>query len=414
MPRTISAKQLLDEFSPGRCAYIPGANGELHLLQALFAEAPEVLSGVTLVSCLLPGLNRFDYAALDLGCRLETFMLPPPLRPSFMAGRTLVFPLSYSAIGARLAERQIDVAFLHVTQAQAGACTFGVAADFGPIVSRTARRRIGILNHAMPRPTHSPSIPLHGFDAIVELDEPLPAAKATPDSPELRAIARHVAALVPDGATLQIGIGQAPDAVWRALGGHKGLTLWSGIVTDGFFAALDAGAMASVGHVAGIAYGNTASYGRLDRSAAVAFKDVETTHAASALGQLDRFTAINSALEVDLFGQANLEWQAGRLSSGVGGAPDFNAAARRSPGGRSIVAMPATARDGTISRISARLNTPTVSLGRAELDTVVTEHGAASLAGLSMEARAQALIAVAAPQYRQELERAWSEQRKKL
>jgi len=359
-------------------------------------------------------MNAFDYAALNSDCRVETFLLPQSLRSSFVEGRVLVFPLAYSAIAAHLAARSVDVAFLHVTPTHDGMCSFGIAADFGPIVARSAQRRIGILNHAMPRPVHSPSIPLDAFDAIVEIDETPVSAIIAAASPELQAIARHVAVLVPHGATLQTGIGQAPTAIWDALCGHKGLRLWSGVVTDGFLNALDAGAMVSSGHVAGIAYGSAALYDRLDRSATVAFEDVRTTHAAAMLGQIERLVAINSALEVDLFGQANLEWQAGRLISGVGGAPDFNAAARRSLGGRSIVAMPATARGGTVSRISARLNAPTVSLGRTELDTVVTEHGAASLAGLPMAARAEALIAIAEPAHRSALERAWLEQIQKL
>ena len=120
-----------------------------------------------------------------------------------------------------------------------------IAADFGPIVARSARRRVGIINHAMCRPVRSPTIPLDAFDAIIEIDESPVSAIIAPASPELQAIARHVAALVPHGATLQTGIGQAPAAVWAALCGHKELRLWSGVVTDGFLSALDAGAMVS-------------------------------------------------------------------------------------------------------------------------------------------------------------------------
>jgi acyl-CoA hydrolase len=414
IPRILSLPGVLDELRPGRTVYIPGASGELRCLQECFASAPERLAGVTLVSCLLPGMNSFDYAALDPHCRLETFLLPPSLRRSFEQQRVAVFPLAYSAVAAHLAGRLIDVAFLHVTPAREGLCSFGIAADFGPIVARSARRRIGILNRAMPRPVHSPSMDIDAFDAVVEIDEPPPSAVISPAGAALEAIARHVAALVPDGATIQTGIGQAPTAIWRALSGHRDIRLWSGVVTDGFFGALDAGVMAAAGHVAGIAYGSARIYQRLDESAAVAFADVRTTHAAATLSKIDRFVAINSALEVDLFGQANLEWQDGRLSSGVGGAPDFNAAARGSRDGRSILAMPSTARGGSISRVTARLTAPTASLARSELDTVVTEHGSASLLGLSLDERAHALIAVADPAHRHHLKHAWSEQRRKL
>jgi acyl-CoA hydrolase len=413
-PRVLSPTEILDELRPGETVYIPGASGELRFLQECFASAPDRLAGVTLLSCLVPGINTFDYAALDPTCRLDTFLLPPPLRPSFEERRVAVFPLAYSAIATHLAGRPIDVGFFNVTPARDGLCSFGIAADFGPIVARTARRRIGILNRAMPRPLHSPSISLEAFDAIVEIDEPPRSPLVSSTDSCLQVIAHHVAALIPDGATLQTGIGQAPTAIWRALSSHRELRLWSGIVDDGFFSALDAGAMAVSRHVAGIAYGSAQMYERLNESETVSFADVQTTHAAAELSKIDRFMAINSAIEIDLFGQANLEWQEGRLISGVGGAPDFNSAARSSLGGRSILAMPATARSGSISRITARLTSPTTSLGRMDLDAVVTEHGSVSLRGLSMDERATALIALAGPAYRSALEQAWSDQRQNL
>jgi acyl-CoA hydrolase len=404
---------VLDEFRPGRVIYLPGASGELRWLQALLASEPGRLREVTLVSCLLPGMNAFDYAALDPGCRLETFLLPVGLRSSFVDGRILVFPLSYSAIAAHLAVRAVDVAFLHLTAPVGGGCSFGVVADFGPIMAASARRRIGIVNRRMPCPVRSPTVPLDGLDAIVEIDEPLGSIAVEPLSPQIHAIAGHIAALVPDGATLQTGIGQAPAAIWRALHSHRRLRLWSGVVTDGFLDALDAGATFNSEHVAGIAHGSSQLYERFHKRAVVDFADVRTTHSAQRMGSIECFVAINSALEVDLCGQVNLEWQAGRLISGVGGAPDFTAAARRSLGGRSIIAMPATARGGTISRITPRLSVP-ASLARSEVDTIVTEFGAASLSGLSMEGRAQALIGLAAPPYRADLERAWSAYRATL
>jgi len=413
-PPRVSLSELLREFRPGRSIYIPGASAELRCLQQLLSSEPASLAQVTLVSCLLPGMNGFDYAGLHPDCCIETFLLPPALRPSFVEGRVSVIPLTYSGIAAHLATRRIDLALLHVTPSHEGLCSFGIAADFGPIVARSARRRVGILNPRMPRPLNSPTIALESFDAVVYVDEPLITASVPLAGPDLHSIARHAATLIPNGATLQIGIGQAPGAIWDALHGHKALRLWSGVVTDGFLSALDSGVMVASGHVAGFAHGSAELYARLDGSEVVTFADVRTTHSAARLGQIDRLVAINSALEIDLFGQVNLEWQSGRLVSGVGGAPDFNAAACRSAGGRSIVAMPATARNGSISRISARLSAPTASLSRTEVDTVVTEFGTASLAGLSLDGRARALIAIAAPAHRASLEHVWAEQRRDL
>jgi acyl-CoA hydrolase len=410
-PPRLSPEQLLDQLRPGHCVYIPGSSGELRCLQQWFSQRPASLSGVTLVSCLLPGINGFDYAALNGESRLETYLLPPALRPSFLDGRVSVLPLTYSAIAAHLGRRPIDLALLHLTPSQNGACSFGTTADFSPIVAASAKRRIGIVNTAMARPIHTPSLPVDTLDAIVEVHEIPQAPDTRPAGAELQAIAERVAALVPNGATVQTGIGQVPPAIWHALSNHRDLRVWSGIITNAFLGAMDAGATAPSGHMTGTAYGNAAFHGRLEATEQIFFADVRTTHAAARLATIERLVAVNSALEVDLFGQANLEWQSGRLISGVGGAPDFNMAARNSPGGRSIIAMPATAKGGSISRISLRLGAPTVSLGRAELDTVVTEFGVAVLGHLSMDQKAEALTAIAAPEHRDALANDWAKAR---
>jgi acyl-CoA hydrolase len=141
--------------------------------------------------------------------------------------------------------------------------------------------------------------------------------------------------------------------------------------------------------------------------------DTLQTHAAHLFPAIARFVSVNSALEVDLFGQVNLEWRRGQLASGIGGAPDFVLGARLSPGGRSIIALQSTDRGG-VSRIVPRLDAPTVSLGRHETDAVVTEHGVAEIGRLSLEARAQALIAIAAPECRPALDDAWCALRAQL
>jgi acyl-CoA hydrolase len=177
------------------------------------------------------------------------------------------------------------------------------------------------------------------------------------------------------------------------------------MVSDELVALAEAGALDPAGHLAGIAIGSPALYAWLARAESLAFVPTPQTHGALALGRRERFVAINSALEVDLLGQANLEWRDGRLVSGVGGAPDFIAGARLSPGGLSVVALPATAKGR--SRIVPRIEAPSVSIPRNMIDVVVTEHGAAHIRDLPMEARAQALIGVAAPEHRAALQAGW-------
>jgi acyl-CoA hydrolase len=408
---------LLDLFQPGRTIHLPGASGEpLALAQALEA-APDRLRDVHLISCLLPGFNAFDYAALDPKAQLTTFLFVPALRESFEAGRVRVLPLAYSGVVRYLGERQaLDVAVAHVAPPdQDGLCSIGIAADFTPITWPRAKRRAVVINHAMPSMRSGPRLALRDADVVVEVDHPLIAARPDVASETAARIAALVADLVPDGASVQLGIGGPPGAVWTHLRERRGLTLASGLVSPGFETLVESGALDPQGdHRAGVALGDTRFYGFLAALHGFRLAPASETHSADLLARTPRLTAINSALEVDLFGQANLEWAKGRMVSGVGGAPDFARAAVRSPGGRSILALPATAAGGSISRLVSQIAAPTVSLGRADIDTVVTEFGVAQLRDLSLDERASALIAIADPAFRSRLVNEWSAIRNRL
>lgn len=401
-------QRLLDLFQPGAAIYLPGATGECLALTQALAAAPERMAGVTVISGLLPGFNKFDYAALHPEARLTCFMLPPPLRASFQRGRIDLLPLSYSAIAHHLGERSFDVAVAHVSAPdEAGRCSLGVAADFTPIAWPRARCKVLVINPAMPALAQSPSLALADADLIIEIEpSPLISAQSRASGEVEARIAGHVAALVPEGAALQVGIGGAPSAALPLLKDHRGLIIASGFVGPEFQLLWDAGAFApDAAHQTGVALGEAGFYDWLKHTPQIRFASVRETHDVAALGALPRFTAINSALEIDLFGQVNLEWRGQELMGGVGGAPEFGAAAQRSAGGRSIIALPSLA--GGASRIVSKLSGRTVSLPRALSDTIVTEHGVAELRGKSLDARAEALIAIAAPAARDALERAW-------
>jgi len=401
-------QRLLDLFQPGAAIYLPGATGECLALTHALAAAPERMAGVTIISCLLPGFNKFDYAALHAEARLTCFMLPPPLRASFQRGHIDLLPLSYSQIAQHLGERSFDVAVAHVSAPdEAGRCSLGVAADFTPIAWPRARCKVLVINPAMPALAQSPSLALADADLIIEIEaSPLITAQSRASGEVEARIAGHVAALVPEGAAVQVGIGGAPSASLPLLKDHRGLVIASGFVGPEFQLLWDAGAFApGAAHQTGVALGDAGFYDWLKRTPQIRFASVRATHDVAALGALPRFTAINSALEIDLFGQVNLEWRGNELMGGVGGAPDFGAAAQRSAGGRSIIALPSLA--GGASRIVSKLSGRTASLPRALSDTIVTEHGVAELRGKSLDARAEALIAIAAPAAREALERAW-------
>jgi acyl-CoA hydrolase len=245
------------------------------------------------------------------------------------------------------------------------------------------------------------TMPAEAIDLAVEIDEPLNAARASsPRLVEIKVLAAHAARLVPDGATIQSGIGEAPGAMIEALTSHKNLRVHSGLVSSEYRLLAESGALSSnTEHITGIAWGDARFYDWLP-DAPFVFRSVATTHAYERLAAIPTFVSLGSALEVDLHGEINLEWLDGRRVSSVGGAPDFMMGAAASPGGRSIIALPSTTRSGR-SRVVPRITRPSIPASLA--DAIVTEHGVAELRGLSADARAEALIAVAAPEHRDAL-----------
>jgi acyl-CoA hydrolase len=404
-------KALWAEFRPRRTIYVPGSAGESLALAQALRDEPERAAGVRFLSCLVPGMNEtLDYAGLTPTTRCTTFMLPACMRASLACGQVELIPRTYWGAAQHLAGTRCDVAIAHVAPPDDnGMCSLGIASDFAPLVWPQAAVKILLVNPAMPRMPHAPALSVGDADRVVTMEGPLVEAPMPPaTSGEINAIAAHVAALVPDGARLQTGIGGAPGVVWRHLEGRRGLILRSGMANDWLCDLAHAGALAEgADHVAGVAYGSSGFYGELARSGLVRFTHTLETHSLPALIGVPRLTSINGALEVDLFGQVNVEWQGMFLSGGVGGGPDFMRAATFSPGGRSIIALPATARKGTVSRIVARLDKPTVGIARSDIDTVVTEHGVAALRDKGMDQRADALIAIADPQFRDRLAQDW-------
>jgi len=398
------------EFQPGRTIYLPGATGESLALASALGGDPERAAGVHLLSCLVPGMNEaLDYGGLAADGTATTFLLPGCMRESFKRGQVSLIPRTYWGIAQQFQATRCDVAIAHVAPPDAnGLCSLGIASDFAPLIWPQAAVKILLVNPSMPRLPRALSLPLADADVVVTLDGPLVEAAPAASNEEVEAIAAKVAALVPDGAHIQTGIGGAPGAIWKYLRGHRGLVLRSGMVNDWLLDLRDAGALAEdARHLAGIAYGTRALYDDLAGSDLVGFATTFETHGLPALVALPRLTSVNGALEVDLFGQINVEWQGAALSSGVGGGPDFMRAATFSPGGRSIIALPATAKRGTLSRIVVRLDKPSVGIARSDIDTVVTEHGVAELRDKGMDQRAEALIAIAAPEFQAELAEGW-------
>lgn len=398
--------------------YVAGCSGEPLPLMETLKSAPDLASGLTFLGIWIPGVNQTDWASLHPSSQAESIFISPALRPSFEAGRTSFHPLSYTQSAAWLSKTPLDAGVAMISPPDAdGFVSLGVSADFSPIIlERQDVQVMGIINHSLKAPISGPKFPIGRFDAIAETDHAL-ASVTENDLPQTFAqIGAHIAALCDDGDTLQFGLGNVQQAVLKALHNHRDLKIHAGMISTPLSALIDQGAISSgPGAVTtGVAIGTPDFYERAALDERIRYAPVTYTHAISTLAQLSNFKAINSCIEIDLFGQANAEFLKGRQISGTGGLVDFLRGAAASPTGRGILALTSTARNGSISRIVPRLPGDATSISRADVDTVVTEHGVADLKHKSIDARAEALIAIADPSYRDQLQSEWREIRKSL
>lgn len=328
------------------------------------------------------------------------------------AGRLDILPCHYSQLPGliRTGRLRIDVAMVQLPPAQRdGRFSLGLSHDYLHAALRSARVVLAEINDRLPWTEGTAWLRAADVDAAVQTSRPLPEAAPCGIGQVEAAIGRHVAGMVEDGATLQLGIGAIPEAVLAALAGHRDLGVHSGIIGDGVMALMQQGVITNCCKgidfgktITGMAMGSAGLYRFLDRNPGVGFRPAEYTHNAAVLAQLDRFVAINSALEVDLTGQVNAEVAGGVHVGAVGGAADFLRGAALSRGGLPIVALPSLANGR--SRIVARLTGP-VTTARSDAGVFVTEHGVADLRGASLAARVERMLAIAHPDQRAALVR---------
>lgn len=358
----------------------------------------------------------------------DTFTAPIPPSLSFegygaigraadiaRAGRLDVLPMHYSALSRSFADGSLgaDCVMIQLGVATDGeSLTLGLCNGYEVEAARHARLVIAEINPDLPacRGAEWPDdIQIHFKVAATwtPLDVEAPMAGET----EL-AITDHVAALVPDRAALQFGVGAIPQSVAGRLRGHRDLGLHSGALFDAVVDLVECGAVTNAAKehhagvsVAGMLIGSRRLSGFAHDNPAFRLCPPLVTHGHASIAALSRFCAINSAIEVDLTGQVNAETLGGRYVGAVGGQVDFVRGANASPGGRAIVALPSTARGGTVSRIVPQATT--VTCGRSDADAIVTEWGVADLRGCTISQRVEKMIAIAAPQFREELARSW-------
>lgn len=328
------------------------------------------------------------------------------------AGALDILPLHYSNLPETLAGK-VDVLLLQLAQhPYDGRVSLSCTSDYVEALIKTARLVVGEINRQAP--FTSALVDPDDLDVVIHTDRPaLMLARGRPSVVE-QTVAAHVATLVEDGATLQLGLGALPDCIADLLTDRRDLGLHSGLLSDGAMRLIQSGAVTNAGKfvdrgrsVTGTLLGSRALLDFAHLNPMIAVRPIGATHSLSTLAALPRFTAINSALEVDLSGQANTEVARGRYVGAVGGALDFLRGARASQGGVPILALPSTAEvEGQMSsRIVACLSGP-ATIGKADAGIIVTEYGIADLRGLSLSERVKKMIAIAHPDFRDALGRA--------
>lgn len=298
--KTGSIRDFLASLRPGHRVYFQGGPGEYLQLYNALRDDPGIVKDVEFWSCLIPGINRHDYGSLPGDVRLNTFMASPTLEPSIASGRTHLHAMPYSQIGETLAQMEFDAALFHASPPDRnGQCSFGIACDTPGIVWPRAKRRIVVLNHAMPALPGADLIPADQIDLGIETSEPLIAPAPPPaqaKSAILDTIGNLAAELIPDDAIIQSGIGDTPAAVVAALRFHRGLRVHSGIITSEYQLLAESGALElSAINVTGVGWGDPAFYHWLTQSG-FTFASIFATHAHARLAALPGFVSIGSAI----------------------------------------------------------------------------------------------------------------------
>ncbi len=400
----------------GDRVYISGnAATPFPLLEAL-AQRKDELENVELVHVLLLGDDPLSKPEMEGHFRHNSLFVGPADRKAVNEGRADYVPIHLHEIPKVLREKlPLDAAILHLSPPdEHGFMSFGVEVMASKVTVETAKVIIALVNDKMPR-THGDSfVHVSRVDKIVEVSMDLPELPRGTFGELERKIAQHITDLIEDGATLQLGIGAIPDAVLAGLEGKRDLGIHTEMVSDGVMEAIEKGIITGARKtlhpgkvVTTFILGTRKLYEFADDNPIFELHPVDYTNNPFIIAQNEKMVSINSALEVDLTGQVCADSIGSYIYSGFGGQVDFVRGAAESKGGKPIIALPSTAKKGSVSRIVPYLKQGAgVVTSRADVHYVVTEYGVADLHGRNLKERAKALIEIAHPKFREELEKA--------
>jgi len=423
----VAASEAVSVIQSGDRVYIhPGCAVPEVLVDAMVARCDE-LHDVEV--CHLLGVGEAAYVRPEMKghFRHNAFFIGKNVRKAVWDGRADFTPIFLSEIPAVLYSKTypIDVALIQVSPPdEHGYCSFGVGVDCTKAATEVAKVVVAQVNPNMPRTLGDSFIHLNQIDYCVEANVPLKElpqmeGDETPEELEVyRRIGAHVAGLIEDGATLQLGIGRIPDAVVKHLGDRKHLGVHSEMVSDGIIPLVEAGVITNQKKtllpgkvVTSFVLGSHALFDFIDNNPLLEFRPTQFTNDPFTIARNKKMVAINSAIEIDLTGQVCADSMGHRFYSGFGGQVDFIRGAAKSEGGKPVIALPSTAKNGTISRITMQLMSGAgVTTSRGDVHYVATEFGVVNLHGRSIRERAELLINIAHPSFRSELQEFAKEQ----
>lgn len=412
--RIISAQTAAEKVRSGERIFLTGnCSTPQAFLKALLAHH-ENLREVEVVQLL--GFGPDEYITPDISehIRINSLFIAPNLRKPINNGLADFTPIFLSEIPGlfRSGRLLLDTAVLQVSPPDPhGYCSYGVEVGVTKSAAESAGLVIAEVNPNMPRTLGDSFIHVDQIDYFVDVDYELPEVIAPPADNTQQKIAQHIAELIPDAATLQMGIGGIPDAVLRNLAGHKNLGIHTELFSDGVMEMIQKGIITNSRKsihpgkvVAGFVIGSKKLYSYIHDNPIFEMHPTEYVNDPFVIAQNDRMISINSAIEVDLTGQVCADSIGTRFYSGVGGQLDFVRGAARSKDGLTFIALPSTAKGGTVSRI-----VPTLKIGagvtttRNDVHYIATEYGVADLYGRTINERVHALVNIAHPDFREEL-----------
>ena len=421
MPHPVGVEEAIGRLDPGMRVLLPPGCGEPTPLITEILRQADRLQPLTLMGGLHLGGHPFCAPEYDGRLRWVSFHAMPGMTDALARGQAEFIPLRYfdapRVFGAGGPWSADAVLVQTAPPDAAGRLSLGVSTSYPLPVAREAPLVIAEVNHRMPRTLGDSTIALDRVAAWIETDRLLVPYPSSGVGEVEERIAAHVAEIVPDGATLQVGVGAVPEAIVSALGGHRDLGVHS-LLVDAMLPLLEQGVITGARNRRhpgcldlGEIMGTEPLFRWVHENARVYMEPSTVIHDPVVVAGLGRFVSVNSAIEIDLTGQVNAEAIGPRQVSGIGGQFDFVAGAALG-GGRSVIALPSTGRRGAVSRIVARLGAGTpVTTPRHLVDCVVTEFGRAELRGLSDIQRARELTRIAHPRFREGLERDWRARR---